>query len=102
MKLSFIISVMFVTLSFMGCLAPEDKRTIIDEQEMEVTRLVVSESELSQFPFSDNPIRNFTVITPSGSTERLWAVFGTELSEDHNYGGKCCEQYITTDQDGVI
>ena len=26
----------------------------------------------------------------------------TELSEDLNYGGNCCEHYITTDQDGVI
>ena len=102
MKLSFIISLMFVTLSFMGCLGPEDKRTVIDEEQMEVTRLIVTEEQLSQFPFSDNPIRNFTVMTPSGETERLWAVYGTELAEDHNYGGNCCEHYITTDQDGVI
>ena len=102
MKLPFIMSMMFVTLSFMGCLGPEDKRTVIEEEDIEVTRLIVSDEELSQFPFSDNPIRNFTVITPSGLTERLWAVYGTELAEDHNYGGNCCEHYIATDQDGVI
>ena len=56
MKLPFMISLMFVTLSFMGCLGPEDKRTVIDEEQMEVTRLIVSEEQLSQFPFSDNPI----------------------------------------------
>ena len=72
-------SMMFVTLSFMGCLGPEDKRTVIEEEDIEVTRLIVSDEELSQFPFSDNPIRNFTVITPSGSTERLWAVYGLSL-----------------------
>ena len=46
---------MFVTLSFMGCLGPEDKRTVIDEEQMEVTRLVVTEEQLSQFPFGDDP-----------------------------------------------
>ena len=102
MRLAFLLSMIFLTVSFMGCLTPEDNRTVIVPDQMEVTRLVVTEEQLNQFPFSDNPIRNFTVITPSGSTERLWAVYGTELAEDHNYGGNCCEHYITTDQDGVI
>ena len=92
----------------MGCLEPEDKRTIIEESDLEVTRLVVSEEELSQFPYSLDPIRNFSVVDPTSmdiSTERLWAVYGTEDiggSSEHNYGGNCCEHYLATDQDGVI
>ena len=46
----------------MGCLEPEDKRTIMEESDLEVTRLVVSEEELSQFPYSLEPIRNFSVV----------------------------------------
>ena len=37
----------------MGCLGPEDKRTVIDEEQMEVTRLIVTEEQLAQFPFSE-------------------------------------------------
>ena len=89
----------------MGCLEPEDKRTVIPEEEFEKTRLAVDEAQLSQFPYSLDPIRNFTVVKPNNldsKTERIWAVYGTELSEDHNYGGNCCEHYLATDQDGVI
>ena len=92
----------------MGCLEPEDKRTIIEESDLEVTRLVVSEEELSQFPYSLEPIRNFSVVDPASmdiATERLWAVYGTEDiggGSEHNYGGTCCEHYLATDQDGVI
>ena len=92
----------------MGCLEPEDKRTIIEESDLEVTRLVVSEEELSQFPYSLEPIRNFSVVDPASmdiATERLWAVYGTEDiggGSEHNYGGNCCEHYLATDQDGVI
>ena len=89
----------------MGCLEPEDKRSVIPEEEFEKTRLAVDEAQLSQFPYSLDPIRNFTVVKPNNldsKTERIWAVYGTELSEDHNYGGNCCEHYLATDQDGII
>ena len=46
MRWAFIVTVMFVSLSFMGCLTPEDKRTVIEEDPIEVTRLVVTEEEL--------------------------------------------------------
>ena len=65
MRWAFVVTVMFVSLSFMGCLTPDDKRTVIEENPVEVTRLVVTEEELSQFPYSDNPIRNFSVVDPS-------------------------------------
>ena len=55
----------------MGCLEPEDKRTIIDESDLEVTRLVVSEEELSQFPYSLEPIRNFSVVNPQNINQTL-------------------------------
>ena len=108
MKASISLVIMLLSLSFMGCLEPEDKRTIIEESDLEVTRLVVSEEELSQFPYSLEPIRNFSVVDPASmdiATERLWAVYGTEDiggSSEHNYGGNCCEHYLATDQDGVI
>ena len=97
MKAAALLSVMFLSLSFMGCLEPEDKRSVIPEEEFGKTRLVVSEEQLSQFPYSLDPIRNFTVLKPDNSnlqTERIWAVYGTEMSEDHNYGGNCCEHYL--------
>ena len=108
MRLAFLVTVMFVSLSFMGCLNPEDKRTIIEENPTEVTKLVVTEEELSQFPYSMDPIRNFSVVDPSSMeiiSERLWAVFGTDnigSGDEHNYGGNCCEHYLATDQDGTI
>ena len=61
MKVAVLLSVMFLSISFMGCLEPEDKRFVIPEEEFEKTRLAVSEEELSQFPYSLDPIRNFTV-----------------------------------------
>ena len=64
MKSSILLTFMFVSLSFMGCLEPEDKRTFIPEEEFEKTRLIVDESQLSQFPYSFDPIRNFSVINP--------------------------------------
>ena len=82
MKASISLVIMLLSLSFMGCLEPEDKRTIIEESDLEVTRLVVSEEELSQFPYSLEPIRNFSVVDPASmdiATERLWAVYGTCL-----------------------
>ena len=60
MKATVLLTVMLLSISFMGCLEPEDKRTIIPEEEFEKTRLVVSEEQLSQFPYSLDPIRNFT------------------------------------------
>ncbi|MDE0954348.1 MAG: hypothetical protein OR994_06705, partial [Candidatus Poseidoniales archaeon] len=108
MRWAFVVTVMFVSLSFMGCLTPEDKRTVIDENPIKVTRLVVTEEELSQYPYSDNPIRNFSVLDPLNLdiiSERLWAVFGTDnvgSGDEHNYGGNCCEHYLATDQDGTI
>ena len=66
----------------MGCLDPEDNRTQIEESSLEATRLIVSEEELSQFPYSLEPIRNFSVINPDSmdiATERLWAVYGLSL-----------------------
>ncbi len=108
MKASISLVIMLLSLSFMGCLEPDDKRTIIEESDLEVTRLVVSEEELSQFPYTLDPIRNFSVVDPASmdiATERLWAVYGTEDiggGSEHNYGGNCCEHYLATDQDGVI
>ena len=74
MKASISLVIMLLSLSFMGCLEPEDKRTIIEESHLEVTRLVVSEEELSQFPYSLDPIRNFSVVDPASmniATDRL-------------------------------
>ncbi len=108
MKSSILLTFMFLSLSFMGCLEPEDKRTFIPEEEFEKTRLIVDESQLSQFPYSFDPIRNFSVVNPDSmeiATERIWAVYGTEDfggSNEHNYGGNCCEHYLATDQDGII
>ena len=82
MKAAALLSVMFLSLSFMGCLEPEDKRSVIPEEEFGKTRLVVSEEQLSQFPYSLDPIRNFTVLKPDNSnlqTERIWAVYGLSL-----------------------
>ena len=64
MKASISLVIMLLSLSFMGCLEPEDKRTIIEVSDLEVTRLVVSEEELSQFPYTLDPIRNFSVVNP--------------------------------------
>ncbi|SVD84295.1 uncharacterized protein METZ01_LOCUS437149, partial [marine metagenome] len=38
MKSSILLAFMFVSLSFMGCLEPEDKRTFIPEEDFEKTR----------------------------------------------------------------
>ena len=108
MKSSILLAFMFLSISFMVCLEPEDKRTFIPEEDFEKTRLIVDESQLSQFPYSFDPIRNFSVVNPASmeiATERIWAVYGTEDfggSNEHNYGGNCCEHYLATDQDGVI
>ena len=108
MKSSVCLVVMLLSISFMGCLDPEDKRTFTPEEDFEKTRLIVDESQLSQFPYSFDPIRNFSVVNPATMeivTERIWAVYGTEDfggSNDHNYGGNCCEHYLATDQDGII
>ncbi|HJM17855.1 MAG TPA: hypothetical protein QGI59_05060, partial [Candidatus Poseidoniia archaeon] len=108
MKSTIALVFMLLSVSFMGCLEPEDKRSVIPDEQFEKTRLIVSEEELAQFPYSLDPIRNFTVVKPDDlSTEitRKWAVYGTEnigSSDEHNYGGNCCEHYLTTDQDGII
>ena len=78
MKVAVLLSVMFLSVSFMGCLEPEDKRTVIPEEEFGKTRLAVSDEELSQFPYSLDPIRNFTVLKPDNSnlqTERIFEHF---------------------------
>ena len=108
MKATVLLIVMLLSISFMGCLEPEDKRSVISEDEFEKTRLAVSEEQLSQFPYSLDPIRNFTVVKSDNfdsEITRMWAVYGTEDiggSNEHNYGGNCCEHYLTTDQDGII
>jgi len=108
MRFAVLVTLMFLSFSFMGCLSPDDKRFETSEGELEKTRLVVDEEVLSQFPYTLDPIRNFTVVealTMDVITERLWAVYGTEDiggSNEHNYGGNCCEHYLTTDQDGII
>ncbi len=108
MRSAFLVVLMFLSFSFMGCLSPEDKRTESSDDDLEKMRLAVTDEELSQFPYSLDPIRNFTVVEPLTMdflSERLWAVYGTEDiggSNEHNYGGNCCEHYLTTDQDGII
>tara|TARA_B100001250_G_scaffold389070_1_gene387837 strand:- start:1027 stop:1206 length:180 start_codon:yes stop_codon:yes gene_type:complete len=39
---AFVVAVMFVSLSFMGCLIPDDKRTIIDEKPIKLTNMFVA------------------------------------------------------------
>ena len=100
--------IMLLSVSLMGCLKPEDNRAEIDNVELEKTRLIVTEEQLSQFPYSFEPIRNFSVVDPNSMeivTDRIWAVYGTENfggGNEHNYGGNCCEHYLATDQDGII
>ena len=87
MKATVLLTVMLLSISFMGCLEPEDKRSIITEEAFENRRLAVSEDQLSQFPYSLEPIRNFTVVKPDdldSQITRMWAVYGTEDIRGNN------------------
>ena len=97
---------LLLATSLGGCLGPEDFRSQPDDGGFnESVRLVIPEENFSDFPYD---VRNFSVIDPSAMEEvdeRFWSVYGTVnigQSDEHNYGGNCCEHYLTTDQDGII